>query len=290
MSMLEITNLCKSFKRFSLGPIDLTLEPGSVHGLIGANGAGKSTLFRCLMGTVRRNQGLIKLHGQDVDTHSGAWKQSIAYIGDYTPLYEHWSGAKNLKLSSRYYENWSEYDVQSLASRLDLDLDQTVKNYSTGQRSKLAIINALSHGANLLLLDEPTAGLDPVARDTFMEVLFEKIQNEKMTILYATHYVTEIEQLADQLIIIDSGKILEHPSIDDLSQHWRKITFRTDKDIGALPNQISCKQQGQDYEVVSSNHQSCLLYLKSVGAESIQTSLLSINQICVQILKKQWGK
>ena len=122
--MLELTDLCKKYDEFSLGPIDLHLEPGTVHGLIGPNGAGKTTLFRCVMGTVCRDRGLIKVKGGVAGEDSGSWKQHIGYVGDYTPLFEHWSGEKNLKAFSAYYAMWSEETVRTLASRLDLNLSQ----------------------------------------------------------------------------------------------------------------------------------------------------------------------
>jgi ABC-2 type transport system ATP-binding protein len=167
-AMLEIANLCKKYDQFSLGPIDLHLEPGSVHGLIGPNGAGKTTLYRCIIGTVRRNQGLVKVKGTLANADSGSWKQCIGYAGDCTPLFEHWTGARNLEAFAAYYQSWSEAKVQSLASRFELDLSQVAGTYSTGQRTKLAVILALAHSPDLLLLDEPASGLDPVARDEFM--------------------------------------------------------------------------------------------------------------------------
>lgn len=302
MSMLEIINLCKRYRDFALGPIDLQLEPGTVHGLIGANGAGKTTLYRCLMGTVRKDQGIIKLNGQKVDGSSGQWKQAIGYVGDYLPLYEHWSGARNLQTFARFYQHYDEEKVQRLASMFDLNLDQQARYYSTGQRTKLAIIHAFCHGANFLLLDEPTAGLDPVSRDTFMEVLHQQLGARETTVLYATHYVTEIEQLADQLIIIDAGRILGHRVKEDLAEQWRRITFSSDRRLGELPNQIAIKVHGVDgepapaavqqreYEVISSNHHSTLLFLEQMGARQIQCSRLTIEQICVQILKARLGR
>jgi ABC-type multidrug transport system ATPase subunit len=167
----------------------------------------------------------------------------------------------------------------------------------------LAIIHALAHGANFLLLDEPTTGLDPVSRDTFMEVIHEQMGKQELTILYATHYVTEIEQIADQLLIINRGRLLGHKVKEDLAQHWRKLTFRSDRELGELPNQVALKVLGnvhtndnlqanfsKEYEVISSNLESTQLFLEHIGAECIQSSRLSIEQICVQILKTQAGR
>jgi len=283
--MLEITNLCKRYNGFALGPIDLTLEPGTVHGLIGPNGAGKTTMYRLVMGTVRRDQGLVKVGGRTADASSGEWKQKIGYVGDYTPLFEHWSGARNLRAFAAFYDAWSEETAESLASRFELDLSQKVGAYSTGQRTKLGIILALVHHPSLLLLDEPANGLDPVTRDTFMEVLYEQMRNEDLTVLYATHHVSEIEHIVDQLVFISGGRILAHEPVDTLVENWRRITFRTSKSIGDVPYQVSRLREGDDYQVTTSSFQSALWFLESQGVERIETSKLTTEQICVHVLR-----
>ena len=283
--MLEITNLRKRYDGFALGPIDLTLEAGTVHGLIGPNGAGKTTLYRSIMGTVRRDQGLVKVADRTADASSGEWKQKIGYVGDYTPLIEHWSGARNLAAFAAFYDAWSAESAESLASRLELDLSRKVSAYSTGQRTKLAIILALAHHPSLLLLDEPANGLDPVMRDAFMEVLYEQMRKEDLTVLYATHHVSEIEHMVDHLIFIKDGSVLAHEPVDTLVENWRKITFRTSQSIGDVPHQVSRVREGNDHQVTTSSFQSALWFLESQGVECIETSKLTTEQICVHVLR-----
>jgi ABC-2 type transport system ATP-binding protein len=237
------------------------------------------------MGTVRCDQGLVKVAGRTADASSGEWKRTIGYVGDYTPLFEHWSGARNLAAFAAFYDTWSEQTAQSLALRFELDLSQKVGAYSTGQRTKLAIILALAHQPSLLLLDEPANGLDPVTRETFMEVLYEQMRNEDLTVLYATHHVSEIEHMVDRLIFISGGRVLAHEQVDALVENWRRITFRTSQPIGDVPHQVSRVREGDDYQITTSSFHSALSFLESQGVERIETSKLTTEQICVHVLR-----
>jgi ABC-2 type transport system ATP-binding protein len=287
MKMLEVSQLRKKYPKFALGPIDLELEAGSMNGLIGPNASGKSTLYRCIMGTVRRDYGRIRVAGVDADQRSGQWRNTIGYVGDYTPLFDHLTGATNLELFSGFYENWSSELAESLAAKLDLDLTIKARGYSTGQRAKLAVILALAHQPKLLLLDEPATGLDPVARTTFLDTLYELMQQESFTLLYATHHVAEIERLADHLIFLDKGKVLRHAEKEDLVENWRRLTFRAANGPRAIPGQITLRQDGQDYEVVSSSANDAIDYLRQTEASEIQVSRLPLEEICVDILKTE---
>jgi ABC-2 type transport system ATP-binding protein len=288
--MLEINDLSKRYDAFTLGPIDLTLEPGTVHGLIGPNGAGKTTLFRSIMGTVRRDRGSVRIAGRPADPSSGAWRQGVGYVGDYTPLFDQWSGARNLRAFAAFYDGWSEERAASLASRLGLDLGRKAGAYSTGERTKLAVVLALAHRPGLLLLDEPANGLDPVTRETFMEILYEQMRNEELTMLYATHHVSEIEHMADQLVFIRDGRILAHEPVAALVENWRRITFRTSRPVGDIPYQVSRLREGDDHQVTTSRFESAVSFLESQGAERIETRKLTTEQICVHVLRNGAGR
>lgn len=285
MNILEIKQLVKTFRHFSLGPVDLSLEAGCSLGLVGANGAGKSTLFRSVMGTLRFEQGEISIDGKASNRKDGQWKTPIGYVGDYTPLFDNWTGYKNLNAYSRFYPNWSHDRAQSLAKRLNLDLNLSAKNYSTGQRTKLAIIIALSHKPKLLLLDEPTAGLDPLSRDSFMEILFEVMEPENVALLYATHHISEIERLADRLVFLHDGCVLRDEIKEDLSEQWQKLTFKAESLPAEIPNSIRQQSQHPYHEIISDNGAATLSYLSQQGLHDIESSHLSIEKITVEIMR-----
>lgn len=285
MAMLEIDGLVRSFDEFSLGPFSLSLEAGCVMGLIGANGAGKTTLFRSLMGTLRLNEGQVLIDGKIADNRTGLWRQKIGYVGDYTPLFEGWSGRKNLQAFARFYPGWSTELAESYAQRLDLDLELKAKSYSTGQRTKLAIILALSHKPKLLLLDEPTAGLDPISREVFMELLFEHAESEQVAMLYATHYVSEIEQIADRLTFVSAGQLIRNEVKEDLAENWRRITFKSEQKLERIPHALQYKVEDLYHELISDESATTIQFLREQNVEAIEASRLSMEKIAVQILR-----
>ncbi|MDP6536083.1 MAG: ABC transporter ATP-binding protein [Gammaproteobacteria bacterium] len=286
MAVLEISQLTKNYQTFSLGPIDLALDAGCAMGLIGANGAGKTTLFRCLMGTVRRDHATITIDGKSAIHTQGLWKQQIGYVGDYTPLFGGWSGKRNLATIAPFYPDWSQERAEQLAGRLNLDLNQKVKHYSTGQRAKLAIILALSHSPKLLLMDEPTSGLDPVSREVFMELLFEQMASERVALLYATHHISEIEQLADRLVFISNGRIVRDEIKEDLAETWRRVSYQHDQPLADIPNVMSHKSDPPYHELISDNAEITMRFLSDSGVGGIESSRLSIEKIAVQILRE----
>lgn len=201
----EYIEVKKRFSDFNLGPLNLSLEPGTVLGFVGPNGSGKTTTMQCLMGLVRPDEGEIKVFGRKNDLNHPDWKQDIGYVGDVQVFYERWSGMRNLRFLSQFYSNWSFKKAEELARRFQLPLDKPAKILSTGNRVKLSLVAALAHSPRLLLLDEPTTGLDPVVRTELLDVLFEILETGEKAIFYATHILPEISRLADELVFIDGG-------------------------------------------------------------------------------------
>lgn len=283
--MLEINELSKNYDDFSLGPATLSVQAGCALGLVGANGAGKTTLFRCLMGIVRADAGNVLLDGRPTSCSEAAWKQQIGYVGDYAPFFENWTAARNLKTLSRFYPSWSAKLANELAARLNLNLTQKVKRYSTGNRTKLAIVAALSHRARLLLLDEPSNGLDPVARDSFMEILHEQLESGETALMYATHHISEIENLADRLVFLSDGHILRDELKEDLSQSWRRITFRSESVPTDIPHVVTQRGEHPYSELISDNGEATIASLQQQRVENIESSRLSIEKIAIEILR-----
>jgi len=150
---------------------------------------------------------------------------------------------------------------------------------------KLSLVSALAHLPKLLLLDEPTSGIDPVVRTEVLDVLFEILETGDRAIFYTTHILPEISRLADELAFIDNGQIWFRTPKEDLNDRWRKITFRLAKGDVPFKSVVSHRREGNDHQIISSDFEATLHQLKELGAENVQDMRMSIEEIAVQILK-----
>jgi len=281
----EFNNVVKRYSEFALGPLNFSLEPGTVLGYIGPNGSGKSTTLHCLVGLVKADSGEMQVFGRATDPNKPEWKLDIGYVGDAHVFYEGWSGEKNLKFLSQFYPDWSDQRVVELAKRFNLPLHKKAKELSGGNRVKLSLVAALAHSPKLLLLDEPTSGLDPVVRAEVLDVLFEILEDGERAIFYSTHILSDISRLADELAFLDNGQLKLRAAKEDLIERWRKIAFKHAGNNFKLEATASHKQEGADHQIISFDHEATLRQLGELGAQNVQAHLMSIDEIAVQILK-----
>jgi len=280
-----LDNVVKTYPEFQLGPLSLELEPGMVLGYIGPNGSGKTTTMHCMTGLVRTNSGSIEVFSRKNDLNKPEWRLDFGYVGDVHTFYENWTGEKNLRFLSQFYPNWSDKLVEEYSRRFVVQLNKKVKELSKGNRVKLAIISALAHSPKLLLLDEPTAGLDPVVRSEVLDVLFGVVESEERAIFYSTHILSDISRLADDLAFLDDGELILRTAKDDLTDNWRQISFRLAKKTITFEAVVSHRSEGNDHQVISSDFAATLRQLNELGAENVNENRMSVDEIAVQILK-----
>ncbi len=286
MKAFEIRDLKKNYSDFKLGPLNLDLEPGTVLGYIGPNGSGKSTTLHCMVGLVKNDGGEVNIFGRPNHPNKPAWKFDIGYVGDIHVFYENWSAAKNLKFLKQFYPNWSDKVVDDLVKRFEVPLDKKAKELSSGNRVKLSLVSALAHQPKLLLLDEPTAGLDPVVRTEVLDTLFEILEDGERSIFYSTHILTDISRLADELAFLHEGQIMQRTAKEDLTENWRKISFKLDHTNGTIAGVINQQSEGKNHQVISKNIKETSAQLHKLGAENILETRMSIDEIAVEILKE----
>ncbi|MEJ2247154.1 MAG: ABC transporter ATP-binding protein, partial [Acidobacteriota bacterium] len=231
--------------------------------------------------------GEIRIFGRPKDHNRPQWKLDIGYDGDFQAFWdENKSGQKNLGYLSQFYPGWSYKKASGLAERFRLPLEKRVKELSTGNRVKLSLVMALAHSPRLLILDEPTSGMDPVVRSEVLDTLFETLESGDRSILYATHILSDISRLADEMAFVDDGSIRLRTQKEALIERWRKVTFRLgDSDI-RLQAAIGYRREGMEHQLVTPDFEATLKELKNLGAENIRDIHLGIEEIAVQILKR----
>ena len=203
---LEIHGLTKTFYDFKLDDISFSLPAGFIMGLVGKNGAGKTTTIKLIFDLLQKENGLIKILGNDT-ANNYDFKQNVAVVFDDLFFVDDWNIDDVEKAFSPFYGRWNKNEFQSYLNKFNLNRKKKIKECSKGMKLKLSLAVALSHQARLLILDEPTSGLDPVARDELLDILLEYIEDENNSSLFSTHITSDLDKIADYLTIIDNGKV-----------------------------------------------------------------------------------
>lgn len=207
-NVLEISNVTKDYKKFKIDNISFNLPKGYIMGFIGANGAGKTTTIKLILNMIKRESGEIKVFGLDNIREEERIKEQIGVVFDECYYLEDWTINDVEKAVSMFYKNWNSSIYEKYLKEFNLARDKKVKDLSRGMRMKLMIAVAFSHEAKLLILDEPTSGLDPVARDEFLDILRDYIEDEEKSVIFSSHITSDIEKIADYITYINNGKII----------------------------------------------------------------------------------
>ena len=207
-NLLEIQNLNKTYRNFALRDVSFTLPEGCITGFIGPNGAGKTTVLKTILGLTPKDSGVIRFFGRDEDAGSRAVRERLGVVFDSGGFYEELSLMEMKSLAAAAYPSWDEQEFVRLLERFSLNPRQKIRTLSKGMRMKYSLALALSHRAELLIMDEPTSGLDPLIRRQLLDILREYMDRGGRGVFFSTHITSDLERLADMLILIDHGKIV----------------------------------------------------------------------------------
>lgn len=221
---LEINNLSKEFSDFKLDNVSFRLEKGMVMGLVGENGAGKTTIIRLILNAIEKNGGNIKIFGMDNDAEEIACKERIGYVADEDYLIVS-SNIKNYaKAFAHIYKNWDQPLFEKYAKMWNLPPKKKFSEYSKGMKTKAMLALTLAHHPELLILDEPTAGLDPIARIEVLDILREIVGDGEKSVLFSTHITGDLDKIADCVTVLKGGKITESTEIDKIEEKYAVIS------------------------------------------------------------------
>lgn len=277
---IEVRNLKKTYDNFVLGENSFDIKKGFITGFIGKNGMGKTTTIKSLLSLINYD-GEIFVDGEDAKDLN--YLQDVGIIMDDSFLSKDWKISMVNEAMKCGYENWQEEKFFDYIKKFGIEKDKKVRELSRGMKIKLMFSIALSHKANLLILDEPTSGLDPSMRDELTDMLKEFVEDENNTVLFSTHITEDLDRIADYIIFIDQGKILENSSKEDfLEKYFVLKGGEEDRELLKDFDLLGIKSSGTSFEAL----------VKNIDREKIPDELIlekpDINKILVLYGRKKW--
>jgi ABC-2 type transport system ATP-binding protein len=221
--IVELIGVEKAYRFFRLADVHLRLDAGQVLGIVGPNGAGKSTTLRIVMGMIRQDRGHVRVLGRLVPGGEAAAKRDIGFMTDDMRLYGGETLAWHMRLVASVYGGWDARYADLLLQRFTLHADQTVRSMSHGERVKATLLLVLARRPRLLVLDEPTTGLDPVARHEVLTELMDVVRDERRAILFSSHNTQDVERISDRIAFLDRGRVLECSETGTFLDRWRRV-------------------------------------------------------------------
>ena len=219
-NILEVKGLTKDYGDFVLDKLTFTVPKGVIMGLIGENGAGKSTTINCILNEISKTDGNIEIFGKDYLSEEIEIKDKIGVVFDENHFPDIFTPNEIGTYMSGIYSKWERNTYVNYLSKFELPADKRVKDFSKGMKVKLAFAVALSHKAELLILDEATSGLDPIIRDDILDILIDFVQDENHSVLVSSHIISDLEKVADYITFIHKGKLVFTHSKDELVDNY----------------------------------------------------------------------
>ncbi len=204
--VLKVEGLCKSYKDFELKDISFALEEGYILGIIGRNGAGKTTLMNCILGKTRYDEGSIRICGSPKQFHANMAKENIGFIVEPGPFFAADTLWKNGEYLGCFYKNFDRKTFYKFLREFGLNPDKLYSDLSKGMKTKFQLAFALAHAPKLLVLDEPTGGLDPVFRQEFLQLMQREVREKMMSVIISTHLTADLDKVADYVMLLDKGE------------------------------------------------------------------------------------
>ncbi|MCR4441439.1 MAG: ABC transporter ATP-binding protein [Peptococcaceae bacterium] len=222
-NILEVKGLRKKYPGFTLNNVGFALKKGYIMGFIGPNGAGKTTTIKLIMNLINREGGEIKVFGLDNIRHEQQIKQRLGFVYDENYYYEELTPLEIKRIIAPFYRSWDDDAFSRYLREFELPPRKALKTFSRGMKMKMAIALALSHRAELLIMDEPASGLDPVFRSEFLDILQEFITDENKGILFSSHLTSDLDKIADYVCLIDEGEIVLDCSRIELQEQYAVV-------------------------------------------------------------------
>ncbi len=288
--VIETTGLTKAFKsKPAVRGLDLQVPKGSIFGFLGRNGAGKTTTIKLLMGMLKPDSGVATVFGEPVFDRRTAVgiRRRIGYVTEEKDLYPYMTVDQIIRFTRPFFPNWRDDLAQRYLQTFQLPLNQKIPRLSKGMRSKLTLLLALSRGAELLILDEPTDGLDPAAVEEVLRELVSLAADEGMTIFFSSHQLAEVDQIADYVSIIDAGALVVSNSLDNLKARYCRLhlVYESPSEVPLhWPSGVEhVHQDGRSVSILASRDVEVILkQARSIPSTSVEQFPVTLKEIFLQ--------
>jgi ABC-2 type transport system ATP-binding protein len=293
MPVIQTNQLSKSYGRIeAVRELSLSVGSNRITGFLGRNGAGKSTTIKMLLGMARPTSGEGRVLGWRIDDPSDSieLRRRTAFVSEDKRLYGYMTVAETVRFTSSFYLDWSDTTAALLLRRFELPSDRKVKSLSKGMRTKLGLLLALSRQPELLILDEPSEGLDPIGVEQLLEILVAQC-SKGTAIFFSSHQIEEVERIADQICIVEQGRLLLDASMDDIRQSSRQIDLGFPVDAVGLDfglTGVKCvRTNGRQVRVFAcGNTDEIIERARDYGASSIESSPLRLREVFLSLVQE----
>jgi ABC-2 type transport system ATP-binding protein len=287
---ISTQDLAKQYREVrAVDGLSLRVPEGAVYGFLGRNGAGKTTTIKMLLGLTKPNAGSAQVLGLDIRRDRLAILQHTAYVSENKVLFDSMNADELIRFNRSFFPGWSDQAARKYLAQLDIPPRQPFGKLSRGNRTKVYLLLALAQNADLLILDEPTAGLDPVVVDEVLRALIEDHVNRGHTVFFSSHHLAEIERVADWVGIIEHGKLSLEARLDDIHNEFRRITASgTGLPSARTPQVLSSTRSDQFWTyVVRCDAEGFAAELQRQGGNIVDVSHLNLQEVFLELLRKE---
>jgi ABC-2 type transport system ATP-binding protein len=284
--VVEIQRVTRRFgDTTALDDVSLVIPRGGVFGLIGANGAGKTTLIKHILGMLKAQTGGVRVFGLDPVENPVGTLGRIGYLSEDRDLPDWMRLGELMSYTQAFYPGWNEAYAEELRVAFNLDRQARIGTLSRGQRARAGLLVALAHRPDLLVLDEPSSGLDPVVRRDILGAIIRTIAEEGRTVLFSSHLLDEVERVADEVAILHKGRLLLTAPMDDIKETHRRVTLRFGQPVTrppALVGAMSYDGEGAEWTYVCTGEsQQLRRAAEAMGATVVGDAALSLDEVFV---------
>lgn len=289
-SAIATANLTKTYGDVhAVRQVNLSVPRGAIYGFLGRNGAGKTTTIKMILGLAKPTSGSTRVLGMDARKERVAILQRTAFVSEKKTLYPSLTAAELVRFSRGFYPTWSDAAMQRCAQRLEIPMKQKLEELSNGNQTKVSLMLALSQGADLLILDEPTTALDPVNAEEFLRMLAEDALDRGSTVFFSSHQLEELERIAEHVGVMDHGKLLLQARLDDIKSDFRLITASgSGLPVEKSPQVLSVEVDGDSCRYfVTTDAEDFAAELRRNGATIAQSVPLNLRETFLQLVRKE---